>query len=49
MVRVKVVTPDKLSDEQRRIFVELAGSLGQGKTGEQSGKKIMDRFKKGLK
>jgi molecular chaperone DnaJ len=49
LVRVKVVTPEKLSDEQRRIFVELAGSLGQGKTGEQSGKKIMDRFKKGLK
>jgi molecular chaperone DnaJ len=49
LVRVKVVTPDKLSDEQRRLFQELAGSLGQGKTGDQSGKRMMDRFKKGRK
>ncbi len=49
LVRVKVVTPDKLSDEQRRLFQELADSLGQGKTGGQSGKRIMDRFKKGPK
>jgi molecular chaperone DnaJ len=49
LVRVRVVTPDKLSDEQRRLFVDLAGSLGQGQTGDQSGKRIMDRFKKGRK
>jgi hypothetical protein len=31
------------------LFVELAKSLGKGKNADQSGKKIMDRLKKGLK
>jgi hypothetical protein len=43
------VTPDKLDDEQRQLFAELARSLGKGKPPDQSGKKIMDRLKKGLK
>jgi molecular chaperone DnaJ len=49
LVTIKVMTPDKLDDEQRQLFVELAKSLGKGKTPDQSGKKIMDRLKKGLK
>lgn len=49
LVRIKVVTPDKLDDEQRKLFAELARSLGTNKTSEQSGKKIINRLKKGLK
>jgi molecular chaperone DnaJ len=49
LIKVRVVTPDKLDDEQRRLFAELARSLGNGKAADQSGKKIMDRLKKGLK
>ncbi len=50
LVRLKVVTPEKLSEEQRRLFLELAGSLGgRSQTGDSAGKKIMDRFKKGPK
>lgn len=49
LVRVRVMTPEKLSDEQRRLFLELAGSMDPGKAGSQPGKRIMDRFKKGSK
>jgi molecular chaperone DnaJ len=49
LIKVRVVTPDKLDDEQRRLFAELARSLGRGKAPDQSGKKIMDRLKKGMK
>ncbi len=49
LVKVKVMTPDKLDDDQRQLFVELAKSLGKGKTPDQSVKKIVDRLKKSLK
>ena len=48
LVKVKVVTPDKLNEEQRQIFLELAKSLGKTRS-SPSGKKIIDRLKKGLK
>jgi molecular chaperone DnaJ len=49
LVRIKVVTPGKLDDDQRKLFLELAKTLGKGNSTDQSGKKIMDRLKKGLK
>jgi len=49
LVKIRVVTPDKLDDEQRHLFAELARSLSKGKTTDRSGKKMMDRLKKGLK
>lgn len=49
LVRIRVVTPGKLDDDQRKLFLELAKTLGKGNSTDQSGKKIMDRLKKGLK
>lgn len=49
LVRIKVVTPDKLDEEQRKLFTELARSLGKSRMDEPSKKKIITSFKKGLK
>ncbi len=43
-VELKVVTPDKLSREQREIFVELAKSLGRTKESHKRKKRIIDRL-----
>lgn len=50
LVEIKVVTPEKLTEEQRQLFTQLAAGLGKKET-PKSGKdsKIFNRFKKGVK
>jgi molecular chaperone DnaJ len=46
LVSLRVVTPEKLDDEQRRLFVELSKSLDKGKPSKQSGKGFFGRVRK---
>ncbi len=49
LVKVRVVTPERLDEEQRRLFQELAKGLGKAEPSEQQkGKKLFDRIRKGL-
>jgi len=47
LVQVRVITPEKLNSEQRKIFLELAKSLGRAKTPERGGRGLFGRTKKG--
>jgi len=47
LVKVIVVTPERLDEEQRRLFFELAKSLGKGKTSEQERKRFFNRIRLG--
>jgi len=49
LVKVRVVTPQRLNEEQRRLFHELAKSLGEAKISTQREKKFFNRIRKGLK
>ena len=49
LVEVKVVTPDKLSREEREIFQELAKSLGRRKGSPKRKRRITDRWTGGSK
>jgi len=47
VVRIKVVTPEKLNEEQRRMFAELSRSLGKVVAPGQGGKGFFGRMRKG--
>lgn len=47
LVEVRVNTPEKLTSEQRRIFLELAKSLGRAEAPKRVGRGIFGRAKKG--
>jgi len=50
LVTVRVVTPDKLNEDQRRLFQELAKGLVGAQANEQQGEKnLFSRIRKGLK
>ena len=50
LVKIRVVTPDRLNEEQHKLFLELAKSLGSAETTEQAGKKgFLNRIKKSPK
>ncbi len=49
LVTVRVVTPDKLDEEQRRLFQELSRKLGKTKMPEQGGKGFFERMRRGGK
>ena len=50
LVTVRVVTPDKLNEDQRRLFQELAkGLVGAQANEQQSEKNLFSRIRKGLK
>jgi len=50
LVEVRVVTPEKLNEDQRRLFEELAKGLGKAEHSEhQKGKKFFNRIRKGFK
>jgi len=46
LVEVKVVTPDKLSREQREIFQELARSLGKTEASQRKKKRLIEHLTK---
>jgi molecular chaperone DnaJ len=46
LVKVKVVTPGKLTEEQRRLFLELSRSLGNTKVAEQTARGLFGRKRK---
>ena len=46
LVKVRVVTPESLNKEQRRIFLELSESLGKAKASEQGGRRFFGRIRK---
>jgi len=47
IVRVRVVTPTRLNEEQKRLLAQLKESLGEDGAGKDS-KRISDKVKKGL-
>jgi len=47
LVKVRVVTPERLNREQRRIFLALSQSLGKAKASEQGGRGFFGRIRKG--
>ena len=50
LIKVRVVTPERLDEEQRRLFQELAKGLGKAEPSEQQrGKKFFNRIRKGIK
>ncbi len=49
LVKVRVITPERLSEEQRKLFYELAKSLDRVKTSPQREKRFFNRIRKGLK
>jgi len=49
LIKVRVVTPERLDEEQRKLFLELAKSLGKAKISEQGKKRFFNRIRKGLK
>lgn len=50
LVKVKVVTPDKLTEEQRQLFQQLAQGLDKKETAKHGKEpKLFSRIKKGLK
>ena len=50
LVKVRVITPERLNTEQRRLFQELAKGLGKAGLSEQhKGKKLFNRIRMGLK
>ena len=50
LVKIKVITPEKLNDDQRRLFQELAKGLGKDDTSKHRKEpKLFSRIKKGLK
>ena len=50
LVKVKVITPEKLTDEQHRLFQELAKDLGKEEIAKHRREpKLFSRIKKGLK
>lgn len=49
LVTVRVVTPDKLNGEQRRLFLELSKSLGKAKMSGERGRSFFGRMRKGSK
>ena len=50
LIQVRVITPEKLNEEQRRLFQELAKGLGKAElSDQQKGKKFFNRIRKGLK
>lgn len=49
LITVRVVTPDKLDDEQKRLFAELARSLGKVKLAEGGNKSFFDWMRRGTK
>jgi len=49
LIKIRVVTPEKLDDEMRRLFQELAKGLDKAEPSEQhKGKGFFDRIRKGL-
>ena len=49
LVTIRVVTPEKLDQEQRRLFVELSRRLDKARASGQAGKGFFDRMRKGSK
>jgi molecular chaperone DnaJ len=49
LVTVRVITPEKLDDGQRKLFVELSKSLGKAKASTGRGESLFDRIKKAKK
>jgi molecular chaperone DnaJ len=49
LVKIRVVTPDRLNEEQRQLFQKLAQSLDETDTSVQKEKRLFKRIKKGLK
>jgi len=46
LVTVRVVTPERLDGEQRKLFLALARSLGQAGVSEQGRRRLFNRIKK---
>ena len=46
LIKIRVVTPEELSEEQRRLFVELSRTLGQAKAGGRGGRGLFGRIRK---
>jgi len=46
LVKVRVVTPERLDEEQRQLFLELAKSLGEARVSEKGKRRFFNRIKK---
>jgi molecular chaperone DnaJ len=46
LVKVRVVTPERLDEEQRKLFLELAKSLGEARVSEKGKRRFFNRIKK---
>jgi molecular chaperone DnaJ len=46
LVKVRVVTPERLDEEQRKLFLELAKSLGEARVSGKGKRRFFNRIKK---